>query len=86
MAPVPPPAAASGLEGQWYETVFDPVGLVVSRVEGVAILPTLAALPHSPLRCAKIDYFIVDDTDFTPTSPPASKNGILEIQIQLRCK
>ena len=37
------------LEGQWYETVFDPVGLVVSRVDGVAILPTLAALPHSPL-------------------------------------
>ena len=37
------------LEGQSYETVFDPVGLVVSRVEGVASLPTLAALPHSPL-------------------------------------
>ena len=37
------------LEGQWYETVFDPVDLVVSRVEGVAVLPTLAALPHSPL-------------------------------------
>ena len=30
------------LEGQWYETVFAPVGLVVSSVEGVAILPTLA--------------------------------------------
>ena len=25
------------------------LGLIVSRVEGVAILPTLAALPHSPL-------------------------------------
>ena len=37
------------LEGQSYETVFDPVGMVVSRVEGVAILPTLVALPHSPL-------------------------------------
>ena len=37
------------LEGQSYEIVFDPVGLVVSRLEGVAILPTLAALPHSPL-------------------------------------
>ena len=37
------------LEGQSYETVLDPVGLVVSRIEGVAILPTLAALPHSPL-------------------------------------
>ena len=37
------------LEGQWYGTVFDPVGLVVSRIEGVAILPTLAPLPHSPL-------------------------------------
>ena len=38
------------LEGQWYETVFDPVGLVVSRVEGVAILLTLVALPHSLVR------------------------------------
>ena len=37
------------LEGKWYETIFDPVGLVVSHEEGVAILPTLAALPHSPL-------------------------------------
>ena len=37
-------------EGQWYQTVFDPVSLVVSRVEGVAILPSLAALPHSPLH------------------------------------
>ena len=37
------------LEGQSYEAVFGPVGLVVSRVEGVAISPTLAELPHSPL-------------------------------------
>ena len=39
------------LEGQPYEAVFDPVGLVASHVEGVAILSTLAALPHSPLHC-----------------------------------
>ena len=37
------------LKWQSYETVFETVGLIVSRVEGVAILPTLAALPHSPL-------------------------------------
>ena len=37
------------LEGQWYETVVDPVDLVVSRIERVAVLPTLTALHHSPL-------------------------------------
>ena len=36
-----------------YGTVFDPVGLVASRIEGVAILPTLVALPHSPLGSYK---------------------------------
>ena len=37
------------LEWQSHETVFDPVVLIVSRVEGVVFLPALAALPHSPL-------------------------------------
>ena len=37
------------LEGQWYGTISAPIGLVVYRVEGVAILPTPATLPHSPL-------------------------------------
>ena len=39
------------LEQQSYETVVEPVGLVVPHVEGVASLPpTLTALPHSPLH------------------------------------
>ena len=45
------------LEGQSYETVFDPVGLVVSRVEGVAILPILAALPHPPIIFCIFQHF-----------------------------
>ena len=36
------------LKGNGMKPFFDPVGLVVSRVEGVATLPTLAAFPTLP--------------------------------------
>ena len=58
------------LEGQSYETVFDPVGLVVSRVEGVAILPILAALPHPAIFFAFSKLIFGDRWTWVPMNPP----------------
>ena len=43
------------LEWQSYETV----GLIVSRVEGVASLLTLATLPHSPLVLVSASFLMM---------------------------
>ena len=66
------------LEGQPYETVFDPVGLVASHIEGVAILSTLAALPHSPLHCFMKKFEKKKDvlSPSTSVALPTSQLGI----------